>query len=36
MISDQPGPQLPPQPLRGLLAILLLGEQGHNACEQFA
>jgi len=25
-----PGPQLPPQPLRGLLPILLLGEQRHN------
>ena len=31
-----PGLQLPPQPLRGLLPILLLGEQGHNGCEQFA
>jgi len=31
-----PGPQLPPQPLRGLLPILLLGEQRHNGCEQFA
>ena len=29
-------PQLPPQPLRGLLPILLLGEQRHNGCEQFA
>ena len=28
--------QLPPQPLRGLLPILLLGEQRHNGCEQFA
>ena len=27
---------LPPQPLRGLLPILLLGEQRHNGCEQFA
>ena len=25
-----------PQPLRGLLPILLLGEQRHNGCEQFA
>ena len=31
-----PGPQLPLQPLRGLLPILLLGEQRHNGCEQFA
>jgi len=27
--------QLPPQPLRGLLPISLLGEQRHNGCEQF-
>ena len=31
-----PGLQLLPQPLRGLLPILLLGEQRHNGCEQFA
>jgi len=31
-----PGLQLPSQPLRGLLPILLLGEQRHNWCEQFA
>ena len=31
-----PGPQLPPQPLRGLLPISLIGEQRHNRCEQFA
>jgi len=31
-----PGLQLPVQPLRGLLPILLLGEQRHNGCEQFA
>jgi len=31
-----PGLQLPRQPLRGLLPILLLGEQRHNGCEQFA
>jgi len=31
-----PGLQLPPQPLRGLLPVLLLGEQKHNGCEQFA
>jgi len=30
------GLQLPPLPLRGLLSILLLGEQRHNGCEQFA
>jgi len=31
-----PGPNLPLQPLRGLLPVLLLGEQRHNGCEQFA
>jgi len=31
-----PGLQLPPQPLRGLLPILPLGEQRHNGCEQLA
>jgi len=31
-----PGLQLPPQPLRKLLLILLLDEQRHNVCEQFA
>ena len=31
-----PGPQLLSQPLRGLLPILLLGEQRHDGCEQFA
>ena len=31
-----PGLQLPPQPFRGLLPILLLGEQRHNGREQFA
>ena len=31
-----PGLQLPPQPLRGLLPVLLLGEQRHSGCEQFA
>ena len=30
------GLQLPPQRLRGLLPVLLLGKQGHNGCEQFA
>ena len=29
-------PQSPSQPLRGLLPILLLGEQRHDGCEQFA
>jgi len=31
-----PGPQLPSQPLSGLLPISLLGEQRHDVCEQFA
>ena len=31
-----PGLQLPSQPLRGLLPVLLLGEQRHSGCEQFA
>ena len=31
-----PGLQLLPQPLRGLLPILLLGKQRHDGCEQFA
>jgi len=31
-----PGLQLPPQTFRGLLPILLLGEQRHSGCEQFA
>ena len=31
-----PGLQLRPQPLRGLLPILLLDEQRHDGCEQFA
>jgi len=37
-VSHKPGArlQLPPQPLRGLLPVLLLGEQRHNGCEQFA
>jgi len=29
-------PAVTPQPLRGLLPILLLGEQRHNGCEHFA
>jgi len=44
-VSHKPGGKLPllsarpavtPQPLRGLLPILLLVEQRHNGCEQFA
>jgi len=31
-----PGLQLPPRRLRGLLPIMLLGEQRHDGCEQFA
>ena len=31
-----PGLQLPTQPLRGLLPVLLLGKQMHDGCEQFA
>ena len=31
-----PGPQLPSQPLKGLLPISLLGEQRHCGCEQFS
>ena len=31
-----PGPQLPSQPLRGLLPVSLLGEQRHDGCEQSA
>jgi len=30
-----PGLQLPPQPLSGLLPIMLLGEQRHNGCEHW-
>ena len=29
-------PAVAPQPFRGLLPILLVGEQRHNGCEQFA
>jgi len=44
-VSHKPGVRLPllsarpavtPQPLRGLLSVLLLGEQRHDGCEQFA
>ena len=36
LLSARPAVSLPPQPLRGLLPILLLGEQRHNGREQFA
>ena len=44
-VSHKPGGRLPllsarpavtPQPLRGLQPVLLLGEQRHDGCEQFA
>ena len=47
-VSHKPGGKLPllsarpavtpafPQPFRGLIPILLLGEQRHDGCEQFA
>ena len=44
-LSRKPGGRLPllstrpalfPEPLRGLLPVLLLGEQRHSGCEQFA
>jgi len=43
-VSHIPGGRLPflsarpviPAPLRGLLPVLLLGEQRHDGCEQFA
>ena len=44
-VSHKPGGRLPllsarpavtSQPLRGLLPVLLLGEQRHDGCEQFA
>jgi len=36
-VSDKPGGRLPLlSALRGLLPILLLGEQRHDGCEQFA
>jgi len=44
-VSHKPGGRLPllsarpavtPQPLRGLLPVLRLGEQRHDGCEQFA
>ena len=31
-----PGPQLPSQPLRGLLPMSLLGERRHDECERIA
>jgi len=36
LLSARPGLQLPPQPIRGLLPVSLLGEQRHDGCEQFA
>ena len=36
ILSARPAVTPPPQSLRGLLPILLLGEQRHNGCEQFA
>jgi len=44
-LSHKPGGRLPllsarpavtPQPLRGMLPVLLIGEQRQNGCEQFA
>ena len=35
LLSARPA-VIPPQPLRRLLPISLLGEQRHNGCEQFA
>ena len=44
-VSHKPGSRLPllssrpavtPQPLKGLLPILLLGEQRHDGCKQLA
>jgi len=44
-VSHKPGSRLPllsarpavtPAAIKGLLPILLLGEQGHDGCEQFA
>jgi len=35
-VSHKPGGRLPLLSLRGLLPILLLGEQRHNGCKQFA
>jgi len=36
LLSARPAVSLSPQPLRGLLSILLLGEQRHDGYEQFA
>jgi len=35
LLSARPA-VIPPQPVRGLLQIFLLGEQRQNGCEQFA
>ena len=36
LLSARPAATPATQPLRGLISILLLGEQRHNGCEQFA
>jgi len=36
LLSARPAVTPPPQPLRGLIPILLLGEQRQDECEQFA
>ena len=36
VLGSKSGLQLPLQPLRRLLPILLLGEHRHNGCEQLA
>ena len=36
VLGSQPAVNASHKPLRGLLPILLLGEQGHDGCEQFA
>ena len=36
LLFARPAVTPPPQPLRGLLPVSLLGEQMHDGCEQFA
>jgi len=36
LLSARPAVTPPPQPLRGLLPILLLAEHRHDECKQFA
>jgi len=36
LLFARPAVIYPRNPIRGLLPILLLGEQGHSKCEQFA